>query len=119
MRHQVALAHYDVEEHGTQTGVLVLLVVIDEDILQFIEFRRHMAVVDGEFVDSEIGFRVVVEQTFHVTEYDVVLIFHMLLHLLHIVVEEFHEHQGDIVGLVAVYSLDQMVAYLGHRDIEE
>ena len=43
----------------------------------------------------------------------------MLLHLLHIVVEEFHEHQGDIVGLVAVYSLDQMVAYLGHRDIEE
>lgn len=117
--HEVFLAGHDVEEGGAQARAVGLVVVVDEDIFQFVELGSHVTVIVGEHCDVEILHNLTLQQTLHIGENVVVLMLHMSAHLLHIIVEESDQQQRHLVGLRVVDGLDEFEAYLGESIVHK
>jgi len=119
MSHHVALTHYYVEQGGAKPRILVLLVMIDEYILELVEFGGHMTVVVGEGGYREVFVDAVFEKSPDISENDIVLMIHVVADLDHIIVEKLHQQKRHLVGFRAVYGLDQTMPDIGKRHIEK
>lgn len=77
VRHEVALTHYYIKQHGAESCAFFRFIVIYEYVLELVELGSHMIMVAGEFAYAEVAVGVIVEQAFDIFKHNFVFILHV------------------------------------------
>lgn len=117
--HEVTLADDNVEENRAEAGVLPLLIVVNEDILKFVELGCHVSVIDGEARDVEFIVDRALKETVDVGEYHIVLVIHVSLDFLDVIVEKLDQQQSYFVSLGIIDGVDEVHPDFWQCHIEE
>lgn len=119
VRHKVLLGRNDLEEDAAKPDIVFLLIVADENIFQFLELCRHVAVILGEIGKLEVFIDFTLHQVAGIFKHDIILVVHVFSDFLHIVIEEADKEKGHLVGVGIIDGIDQIMPYLGERIIKE